>query len=65
MSWIETKLCRIDKDLTFYEVLQLILPKSDSSSFELQLFVAYKIRIQNTLEVATYFEYLNLRNIVS
>jgi len=50
MNWIETKICRDNKDLAFYKILQLILPKKDSSPLELQLFVTYKIGIQNTLK---------------
>jgi len=55
MTCIETKLCRDDKDLAFYRILWLILPRNDSSYFELQLFVTYKIKIQNTLKMAEKF----------
>jgi len=56
MSWIETKLCRDDKDLAFYKILWLILCKNDLSYFELQFFVTYKIKIQNTLKMAKKFK---------
>jgi len=45
MTWIETKLGRDDKDVAFYKILWLILPKNNSSYFKLQLFVTYKIKI--------------------
>jgi len=56
MTWIETKLCRDNKDLAFYKILRLIFPKNDSLPFELQLFVTYKIGIPNTLEVVEHFK---------
>jgi len=34
MTWIETKLCKDDKDLAFYKFLWLILPENDSSYFD-------------------------------
>jgi len=31
MTWIKTNVCRDDKDLAFYKILRLILPKNDLS----------------------------------
>jgi len=55
MTWIEIKLCRDDKDLAFNKILWKILPKNDSSNFELQFFVTYKIKIQNSLKMPENF----------
>jgi len=49
VTWIEIKLCKDDKDLSFYKIPQLIFPKNDSSNSKFWLFVTYKIKIPNTL----------------